>query len=252
MGTNLVPFKPHAGISYWNQFDTFQMGLRESMLICSDIVELEQIAKSGFPYEILNPVNRLSRPIYDKKISNEDQVFQAFLAERFTHQKNVSHENVYYLNGTINLNELRDMKNFLQELQRRSERLYFIQDFHELLNAYINNFENATLSCYNHIRNRPLIIESFNDAAVPFARAEECDKVLCVSSNLVIEFEPTKYFQVVRLKGKKKTQLQLTVSDIFMNSLTENRYRVQPLTSHEREDPQKIRQCYSEIITDLL
>jgi predicted P-loop ATPase/GTPase len=38
---NLVPFKPHSGISYWNQFNAFQDSLVRGSLLSSDIMELE-------------------------------------------------------------------------------------------------------------------------------------------------------------------------------------------------------------------
>jgi hypothetical protein len=43
-GVTLVPFKPHSGISYWSQFDTFQRSLTMSALVSNDIIELEAAA----------------------------------------------------------------------------------------------------------------------------------------------------------------------------------------------------------------
>ena len=61
-GVNLVPFKQHSGTSYWSQFDTFQESLVRGTLLPSDIIELEQAARSGLPLEILNPVSISLQP----------------------------------------------------------------------------------------------------------------------------------------------------------------------------------------------
>ena len=57
-GVGLVPFKPHSGIGYWSQFDTFQTNLATGRLLSRDIMDLEAAADSKIPLEVLNPVNR--------------------------------------------------------------------------------------------------------------------------------------------------------------------------------------------------
>jgi len=251
VGVGVVPFKPHAGISYWSQFGTFQRGVREGQLVCSDIVELEEAARSGIPLEVLNPVNRLSRPAADRGLSEEESVFQEFVAERFTYRRGPRRRNVYYLNGTIEFSRFRGMDALLDMLRQKSEEIQFVKDFKELLSAYANNFEKATTSCYRHIKDQPLIIESFNDAAYPFSEADDCDAVLGISSGTILQFETDKYFDAVRLAEGKKSKLQLTVSDVFALSTIKQRSHVQPLGSQELNDPRKLKECYLEIIEEL-
>jgi hypothetical protein len=80
--------------------------------LSSDIIELEEAAKSKLPLDILNPVNRLSDPVLDRGMQEERLVFQEFLAQRFTHHDDIMHSNIYYLNGTVNLAHMRDMRQF--------------------------------------------------------------------------------------------------------------------------------------------
>ena len=154
-GLTLVPFKPHSGISYWNQFDVFQQGLAKSTLLSSDIMELEAAAQSQVPLEVLNPVNRLSGHVLDRGLPEEKLVFQEFLAERFTYYDESAHKNIYYLNGNVNLSHLRDMEQFYLRIKRNAHKTYFIRKFEELEEAY-SNFEKATSTCYKRIQDRDL------------------------------------------------------------------------------------------------
>ena len=251
VGVTLVPFKPHSGISYWTQFDVFQRNLAKSTLLSSDIMELEAVAQSHIPIEVLNPVNRLSGPVLDRGLPEEKLVFQEFIAERFTYHDGLTHKNIYYLNGTVNLSRLRDMETFYLKIKRNAHKTYFIRKFEELEEAYSKNFEKATSTCYRRIQDRDLVVESFNDAAYPFNGAEDCDVVLCVSSNTVLRFEKDKYFEAIELYGRQKSKLQLTVSQVYAASLIKEKFAVQPLSTEERNDPAKLTQNYSKVIEQI-
>ena len=244
----LVPFKPHSGIGYWSQFDVFQRCLAKSTLLSSDIMELEAAAESHVPLEVLNPVNRLSGPVLDRGLPEEKLVFQEFMAERFTHHDGLTHKNIYYFNGTMNLSRLRDMEAFYLKIKRNAQKTHFIRKFEELVEAYSKDFDKATSSCYSRLRNMPLIVESFNDAAYPFNHAEECDTVLCVASNTILWFDGPRYFEAIDSHGREKPKLQLTLSQVYAPSLIRTRFIVQPLTTGEINDPAKLTQNYSEVI----
>ena len=247
-----MPFKPHSGISYWSQFDVFQQGLAKSTLLSSDIMELEAAAQSHIPLEVLNPVNRLSGPALDRGLPEEKLVFQEFIAERFTYHDALTHKNIYYLNGTVNLSHFRDLDTFYLRIKRNAHKTYFIRKFEELEEAYSENFEKATSTCYRRIQDRHLIVESFNDAAYPFNNAEDCDSVLCVSGNTVLQFKRNKYFEAIEQQGRQKPKLQLTIPQVYTPSLIKNKTIVQPLSTEERNDDTKLIQNYSEIIKQLL
>jgi len=250
-GVNLVPFKPHSGISYWSQFDTFQENLMRGTLLSSDIIELEEAAKSNIPLEVLNPVNRLSGPVLDRGTQEERLIFQEFLAQRFTHHDGIMHSNIYYLNGTVNLAHMRDMRQFYVGIKKKAAKTVFIKKFQELVRAYVDNFDKATSSCYRHLEDKPLLIESFNDAAYPFNGAEDCGVVLCVSSNIVLQLKADGYFKAIELRGQQKPKLQLTTTEVYASSLVEREYDVQPLANKERNDPVTLVDNYSKIIDDL-
>ena len=249
-GVPLVPFKPHSGISYWSQFDVFQRNLANGSLFSNDIMELEKAAQSHVPLEVLNPVNRLSYPVPDTGMTEERLAFQEFIAERFTSHDGLTHRNVYYLNGTLNLSRLRDMQSFFVRIRKNAEKIRFIRKFEDLVEAYSTNFDKATSSCYARLGNMPLIVESFNDAAYPFNHAEDCDTVLCVASNTILQFEERRYFGTIESHGREKPRLQLTVSHIYAPSMIKARFIVQPLTTDERNDPEKLKQNYSEVIKE--
>lgn len=251
-GVTLVPFKPHSGIGYWSQFDVFQRNLVNGRLLSSDIMDLEVAAQSQIPLEVLNPVNRLSCPVPDTGMPEEKLVFQEFIAERFTHHDRVSHKNVYYLNGSLNFARLRDMQTFYLRIKGNAEKTCFIRKFGELVEAYSKNFDKATSSCYGHVQNMPLIVESFNDAAYPFNHAEDCDTVLCVAWNTVLQFEQRRYFEAIESHSRENPKLQLTVSQVYATSLVTARFIVQPLTTDERNDSAKLTQNYSEVIKTLI
>ena len=247
-GVTLVPFKPHSGIGYWSQFDVFQRNLANGSLLSSDIMELEGAAQSRIPLEVLNPVNRLSHPVPDTGMLEEKLAFQEFIAERFTHHDGLTHKNIYYFNGALNLGRLRDMQTFYLKIKRNAQKIHFIRKFEELVEAYSTNFEKATSSCYARLQNVPLIVESFNDAAYPFNHAEDCDTVLCVASNTILLLEERRYFEAIESHGREKPKLQLTISQVYAPSLIKTRFIVQPLTAEERLDSAKLTQNYSEVI----
>jgi predicted P-loop ATPase/GTPase len=251
-GLDLVPFKPHSGISYWSQFDTFQESLMRGSLLSSDIIEFEEAAKSNLPLDVLNPVNRLSGPILDRGMPEERLVFREFLAQRFTCHDGINHRNVYFLNGTVKLTHMRDMEQFYLKIRKKAVKVVFAKNFQELVQAYADIFDKATSSCYRYVGDRPLLVESFNDAAYPFNDAGNCDAVLCVCSSIVMRLAAKQYFKAIELCGPQKSKLQLTVPDIYRCSLVERQYKVAPLASQERSDPARLVRNYSRIIDDLL
>jgi predicted P-loop ATPase/GTPase len=249
---NLVPFKPHSGISYWNQFNTFQDSLVRGTLLSSDIIELEEAAHSSLPLEILNPVNRLSTPILNRGMSEEKLAFQEFAAQRFTHHDETNCRSIYYLNGTINMSRTRNMRDFYVAIKKNAEKVVFIRNFQQLVKAYVDNFEKATGSCYRALQDKPLVVKSFNDAAYPFGRAEDCGVVLCMSSSTVLRFKAQEYFKAVGLHSRQKPKAQLTTTDLYSASLVERRYELQPLTYEERNNPKRLVESYSKIGDELV
>ena len=143
------------------------------------------------------------------------------------------------------------MQTFYLGIKRNAQKIHFIRKFEELVEAYSTNFEKATSSCYARLRNMPLIVESFNDAAYPFNHAEDCDTVLCVASNTILQFEERNYFEAIESHGKEKAKLQLTLSQVYAPSLIRTRFIIHPLTIGERNDPAKLTQNYSEVIKKL-
>lgn len=99
------------------------------------------------------------------------------------------------------------------------------------MQAYADNFDKATFSCYRYVGDRRLLVESFNDAAYPFNEAGDCNAVLCVCPSIVLRLAAKQYFKAIELCGRQKSKLQLTVSDIYSSSLVERQYRVDPLAS---------------------
>jgi predicted P-loop ATPase/GTPase len=251
-GVNLVPFKSHSGISYWSQFQTFHDSLVRGTLLSSDIIELEEAARSSLPLELLNPVNRLSSPILDRGMSEEKLAFQELVAQRFTHNEGGNCRSIYYLNGTINMRRMRAVRDLLLVIKKNEEKLIFIRSFQQLVKAYVDNFEKATLSCYRGLQDKPLIVESFNDAAFPFASAEDCGVVLCASSSIVLRFKAERYFKAIRLLAQQKPKTQLTTMDVFSLALVDRKYELQPLMDEERQDPERLVENYSKIIDELV
>jgi predicted P-loop ATPase/GTPase len=250
-GVGLVPFKPHSGIGYWSQFDAFKASLAGGTLLSSDIMELEEAAHSRLPLELLNPVNRLSSPTLHREATEQRLAFREFVAERFAHHDGRNCRSIYYLNRTINTSRMRGMKGFFLAIKSNAEKVIFIRNFQHLVKAYLDNFEKATGSCYRGLQDKPLIVESFNDAAYPFGRTEDCNVVLCVSSSVVLRFKAREYFKAIELHEEQKPKAQLTTTDVYSSSLVERRYELQPLMNHERKDPGKLAAKYSEIIDDL-
>jgi predicted P-loop ATPase/GTPase len=143
------------------------------------------------------------------------------------------------------------MKDFFLAIKSNAEKVIFIRNFQQLVKAYADNFEKATGSCYSSLYDKPLIVESFNDAAYPFGKTEDCSVVLCVSSNVVLRFNAREYFEAIELRGQQKPKAQLTTADVYSSSLVESKYELQPLTNEERGEPARLAANYLEIIEGL-
>jgi predicted P-loop ATPase/GTPase len=223
-----------------------------STLVCNDIIKLEEAAQSHLPLEVLNPVTRLSNPMIFRDISEEELVFNEFIAERFTHHDGVKRKNIYHLNNTLDFSQMRGLREFYLKIKKSANKIHFIHKLQDLTEAYVSNFDSSTISCYKYIKDKPLIIESFNDAAYPFMKSDDCDIVICVSSNIILVFENKKYFKAIDLHEGKKSKLQLRVTDIFEPSLIKDKFLIQPLSIQERNEPEKLKYCYSKIIEKIV
>lgn len=250
-GIDAAPFKPHSGISYWNQFDVFQKNMKMNRLVCEDIIELEEAAQSTLPLEILNPVNRLSAPTATRHLPQERLAFEEFLAERFTHHDGTAHASVYYMKKALGSSKMRGISSYSQSMRRAGE-IRPIGNFQDLVRAYDQNFDRATMSCYEHLRDRTLVVESFNDAAYPFRGAKESDVVLCVSPSTVMQLETDRYFGALEMHEGTRSKLQLTLSDIYAPSLVIDTFRIQPLTAEEQRDPKILTRNYTNIISKIV
>lgn len=179
-------------------------------------------------------------------------VFREFVAQRFTRYDRTKPAHVYYLNGTMNFTDMRDMREFYVAIREKAEKVVFIRNLQQLVKAYLDNFDKATSTCCRFLEDKPLLVESFNDAAYPCNGAENCDSVLGVSSEVILQFKVNEYFKAIELRKQQKPKLQLTTADIYGSSLIQRKYRVQPLSNQERKEPARLIDNYSEIIDDLV
>jgi predicted P-loop ATPase/GTPase len=135
---------------------------------------------------------------------------------------------------------MREMREFYVAVREKAEKVVFIRNFQELVKAYLDNFDKTTSSCYQFLEDRPLLLESFNDAAYPCNGAENCVVVLGVYSNAILQFKADEYFKAIELREQQKPKLQLTTADVYASSLIERRYQVQPLSNQERSEPARL------------
>ncbi len=107
------------------------------------------------------------------------------------------------------------------------------------------------MSCYSHVRDKRLIVESFNDADYPFNGAEDCDVVLYISSCYLLQLDRDKYFEAIDLYRGTDSKLQSTTSEVYSPSQIRKRFHIQPLSTQERNDFTKLIQSYSKVIEQL-
>ncbi len=137
-------------------------------------------------------------------------------------------------------------------VEKDANEIHYIEEFQDLLDAYIKYFDKAASSCYRLIKDKTPLIESFNDAAYPFNQAEDCDIVLCVSSNIVLELERSQYFDAIESCKGEKSRLQVTVSEVCSPSLIKKKFIIQPLNNQERRNYEKLKRNYSKIARQLI
>ncbi len=227
VGLKPYPYKPIGAHNAWYQYETLVNSIRLGRLVGEDAYRLASAAGLVDQVEILSPVDILSAPLDPEKFMAtsmkryvEELSFletQAILARTTVVDDTWRPRSVHYL-ITENLDRIisslkDDVMMFLKKIKtfveiNRDEFLSLISSpkLYESLAKIQNMLKRKT---------NLLIIESYNNAALPTPSAIESDYVFVVAPGKVFMYKGSDYAKAINVYGSLSTPLSIDVPSIM-------------------------------------
>jgi predicted P-loop ATPase/GTPase len=222
-GFKVSAFKPLAGHSAWYQFNTVLHSLKYGVLVGEDVLKYKELLDLGPDLELVNPVDLLLAPLdpncFEKVRDYLDALcdqFEQLIMARVSDCCNKATR--YYIVEDNALRVVPGLRPWVEKLIERfkpkpiTARRFFAdvltsRSIIESLNYAFNALKSKT---------DVLIVESFNDAAVPFMDLlGDVDVVLTVTPGYLFRLDPEGFKKVVRSSYLKLGEKGLTLSLIF-------------------------------------
>jgi len=221
-GFNVSIYKPVAGHSAWYQFQTVLNSLKYGILIGEDVIKYKEILGLNLDFELINPLDMLLAPP-DPKIYNnaaeyiealEDQ-FKQIVLFRISNYKDKINNHYVVIDNVDNV--VFGLKKWINELARKLKaksidlseliKLMYSRKTLEVLDSNLNLMLN---------KHDVIIVESFNDAAIPYYNLlEKIDVVFTVAPGYVYVVETLSFKSMVKKYYLKYGDLGLKMSNIM-------------------------------------
>lgn len=221
-GNTVAIYKPIAGHSAWYQFPTVIESLKHGILIGEDVLKYKKLLGLNIDLELVNPIDLLLAPPNPKAYKNiikyinalEDQFHQVILFRISDYRnKATSH---YIIRDNIDkivpglsywIDKLIDKLNPKEILLTDLMRIMFSKKSLEILNRNLN------ILLENH---DIVIVESFNDAAVPYIDVlDDVDVVFTVTPGYVFLLDREEFKSVVKEYYLKYGDMGLRMSNLL-------------------------------------
>ncbi|MFO7832574.1 MAG: ATPase [Halohasta sp.] len=248
--SDAVGFKPRAGNDYWFDHDDVAAALAEGRLYGKDVATLTSAARSGIDAELreerLNPVHRLWRPTPDRTgLLGESG--RTFLVDRVT---TVDGQR-FVVNGTAEDTGL--IPDFvMQSLPLESApRVRTVDEFNELMTErYLPAFERISERIAEA---DPAVVESYSDIALP-VDGVDFDAVAVVGPTRVRIYDGDRYTKACEVASgsAREGQLEERVDRVIEMIEPVSTHELHPLTSEERDDPERIAGRYEPVYEALV
>ncbi len=208
MGYSVIPYKPKSGHHYWFKYDHTKKCIDQKRLFSSDIDQLETIAKSGIPYEIINPNHRLAVPARLQSPTEPFAMYNLFLTswvsifaiERYSLYKNNTIHNIFlYAKQPIETGVTFLSDEETDALLSNVNELIVVDSIAQLNSLFYRYYEESIYSTFNYLKGKSdfLIIESFNNLAWPFQEINSVDLVLVVAPGHVFPYSGERFKKAI-------------------------------------------------------
>jgi len=241
-GFKVSAFKPLAGHSAWYQFNTVLYSLRCGTLIGEDVLKYKELLSLGPEVELVNPVDLLLAPLDPNCFENIEDYLHALtnqleqlIMARVSDCRNEAAR--YYVIEDNASRVVLGLRPWVEKLVERfkpepiTARCFFadILASHSMVEL---------LDCaFDTLRSRAdvLVVESFNDAAVPYMNLlSDVDVVLTVTPGYLFKLDPEDFKRIVKSSYSKLGERGLALGSIFDEIDVKSRFSL-PVVSSANE-----------------
>ncbi len=221
-GLNISVYKPVAGHSAWYQFQTVLNSLKYGILVGEDVVKYIEVLGLNLDFELINPLDILLAPpdprIYKNMVEYlgalEDQFKQVVLF-RISNYKGKVNDHYIVVDNVDNV--VFGLKKWINELAEKLKaksislseliKLMYSKKTLEVLDYNLDLMLN---------KHDVVIVESFNDAAIPYYNLlEKVDVVFTVAPGYVYVINAMSFKSTVKEYYLKYGDLGLKMSNIM-------------------------------------
>jgi predicted P-loop ATPase/GTPase len=222
-GFKVSAFKPLAGHSAWYQFNTVLYSLRCGTLIGEDVLKYKELLSLGPEVELVNPVDLLLAPLDPNCFENVEDYLHALtnqleqlIMARVSDCRNGAAR--YYVIEDNASRVVLGLRPWVEKLVERfkPEPITARRFFADVLASHSMV---ELLDCaFDVLRSRAdvLVVESFNDAAVPYMDLlSDVDVVLTVTPGCLFKLDPEDFKRIVKSSYSKLGERGLALGSIF-------------------------------------
>ncbi len=204
-GYRVNVYKPVAGHSAWYQFETLKNSIKYKVLVGEDVVKYKEYLELEQDFSLLNPVDILSAPpsptkyrVLAEYLAALEVLAEQIVIVRLSDPENYGHEYLLVEGSMDKIVEglkpwIRELVNIFNpkqvSLESLLDKMYSSETNSMLLKALDILSRNSDI----------LLVESFNDAAVPFyGLLERTERVFTTTPGYFYELDVKEFKRTVR------------------------------------------------------
>ncbi len=226
IGIKVTPFKPIGSHNAWYQYKTLINSIKHGILIGEDAYKLAKITGKLNEIELISPLDILIAPPEPIKYIETDTI--SYLMDLYTNtfKQSVIMRETKLINDNCETKHYiikENYENTVQPLKRKLDKLV-----NKLENAKLINYDTfiskiSNLKTYQNIgkilqflymRDNYIIIESFNNAALPILEALKSNYVFIVMPGRILLYKGRKYERTLKIIGNYENPLTIETRTI--------------------------------------
>lgn len=225
VGIDVFPYKPIGGHSGWYQYSTIINSIRLGKLVGEDAYHYAEAINCIECIEQISPLDFLLVPhdikFYQGRIRRYidlvDDIFNQIVLVRLTSIIDETFQSIHYLIKDNYKYILESMENILRDLIKSIKRVISI-DVDTLTSLILNPELYRVLDnilAYHESRHELVLIESFNDVALPIPAAINSSYIVIVSPGRILLFDGDSFRKAVKIVSDIFKPLALSTSIIL-------------------------------------
>jgi len=225
VGIEATPFKPIGGHNAWYQYETLLNSIKLKCLVGEDAYKLAKMVNRIDEVDLLSPIDILLAP--PDPMKHLESMHYLMDVYRSMFKQAVMLRTTLFLNGKACTKHYLIEDNYDNAIQTlKSDIDALIEVIGDVNNINYDDFMNKILdpSLYNEVdkilrylisRDKNVIIESFNDAALPIPKAINSDYVIIVSPGRVFLYRGEVYARAASVLEEYRSPLSIKTQTIM-------------------------------------